>query len=159
MRRAAQAGTACGPSRGGDGAAAHQQADLLDGDLADRPRRRQPPAGDDGDAIADGKISSRSCEMTTTAAPLAARSSKAWWIGRGRAGIHAPGRLRDDQHAGLLQDLAPDDELLQIAAGEAARLRWRRRWCARRSPRITSWAKPRLRLASIRPRRARPSGR
>ena len=41
----------------------------------------------------------------------------------GRAGIHAPGRLRDDQHAGVLQHLAADDELLQVAAGQAARQR------------------------------------
>ena len=43
---------AAAPSLRGS-ASAHHQADLLDGDLADRPRRRQPAAGDDRDAIAD----------------------------------------------------------------------------------------------------------
>ena len=42
--------------------------------------------------------------------------------GRG-AGIDAPGRLRDDQHARVLQDLAADHELLQVAARQAARQR------------------------------------
>ena len=32
--------------------------------------------------------------MTSTAAPPAARSISAWWIGGGGAGVHAPGRLR-----------------------------------------------------------------
>ena len=40
---------------------------------------------------------------------------------RGGAGIDAPGRLRDDQDAGRLQDLPADDEFLQIAAREARR--------------------------------------
>ena len=40
-----------------------------------------------------------------------------------RTGVDAPGRLRDDEHAWVLQDLAADDELLQIAAGQAARQR------------------------------------
>ena len=38
---------------------------------------------------------------------------------RSRAGIDAPGRLGGDQHAWRLQDLPPDDELLQVAAGQA----------------------------------------
>ena len=41
----------------------------------------------------------------------------------GGAGIDAPGRLADHQHAGLAQDFAADDEFLQVAAGEADRLR------------------------------------
>ncbi len=40
---------------------------------------------------------------------------------RGGADVHAPGRLRGDHHLRLLADLAADDELLQVAAGEAAR--------------------------------------
>ena len=49
-----------------------------------------------------------------------ARSSSAWWIGGRGAGIDAPGRLRDHQDARVLQDLAADDEFLQVAAGEGA---------------------------------------
>ena len=37
----------------------------------------------------------------------------------GGAGIHAPGRLADDEDRGVTKDLAPDDEFLQIAAGQA----------------------------------------
>ena len=38
-----------------------------------------------------------------------------------RAGIDSPGRLVHDQELRRLDDLAPDDELLQVAAGELAR--------------------------------------
>ena len=41
----------------------------------------------------------------------------------GRADIDAPGRLRDDQDLGPGVDLAADDELLQVAARQAARRR------------------------------------
>ena len=41
----------------------------------------------------------------------------------GGAGIDAPGRLADHQHAGFAQDFAADDEFLQIAAGQADRFR------------------------------------
>ena len=45
-------------------------------------------------------------------------------VDRGRRpGVDAPGRLGDHQHARVLQDLAADDELLQVAAGQAARQR------------------------------------
>ena len=47
--------------------------------------------------------SSRSWEMTRTAAPLAASVIRAWWIGGRGTGIHAPGRLGDHQHAWVLQ--------------------------------------------------------
>ena len=42
---------------------------------------------------------------------------------RGGAGIHAPGRLVDDDQLRLADDLAADHEFLQVAAGELARLR------------------------------------
>ena len=35
--------------------------------------------------------------------------------------VDPPGRMRRDQHAGLLLDLAADDEFLQIAAGQTVR--------------------------------------
>ena len=38
---------------------------------------------------------------------------------RRRAHIHAPGRLRHDEHFRFGADLAPNDELLQIAARQA----------------------------------------
>ena len=38
----------------------------------------------------------------------------------GRAHVHAPGGLRDQQHLGLGFDLAAHDELLQVAARQAA---------------------------------------
>lgn len=41
----------------------------------------------------------------------------------GSARIDAPGRLAHHQHRRVAQDLASDDELLQITAGEAGGLR------------------------------------
>jgi len=38
-------------------------------------------------------------------------------------GIDAPGRLADDEHGRIAQDLPADDEFLQIAAGKACRFR------------------------------------
>ena len=75
--------------------------------------------------------------------------------GRRRAGIHAPGRLRDDEQARMLQDLPADDELLQIAAGKAACLAVGPRLRTSK-PSITSWAKPRVRLPWISPRLTSP---
>ncbi|KTF07160.1 hypothetical protein MGSAQ_001345, partial [marine sediment metagenome] len=43
-----------------------------------------------------------------TPAPCRARSSQRLPHEGGGAGIDAPGGLVDDQHAGVLQDLAPD---------------------------------------------------
>ena len=65
--------------------------------------------------------------MTSTAAPLAGEIDQRLVDRRRGAGIDAPGRLRDHQHAGLAQDLAADDELLQVAAGEARASGSRRR--------------------------------
>ncbi len=41
----------------------------------------------------------------------------------GSARIDAPCRLADHQHDGIAQDLAADDEFLQVAAGEAGGFR------------------------------------
>ena len=86
--------------------------------------------------------SSSSSETTRTAVPAFLRSRSAWRIAMRRADIDTPCRLRDDQHIRLLQHLAPDDELLQIAAREAGRRgvpdrrisRRMRRCSARRTP-------------------------
>lgn len=43
--------------------------------------------------------------------------------GRGRADVHAPGRVRGHQQFWLLEDFPAEDEFLQIAAGQAARQR------------------------------------
>ena len=60
--------------------------------------------------------------MTSTAVPRRGEIDQRLPDGRRRAGIDAPGRLADDQHAGLAQDFAADDEFLQVAAGQADRL-------------------------------------
>ena len=53
----------------------------------------------------------------------------------GSAGVDAPGRLVDDQHAGLAVELAADDEFLQIAARQRRGLGIGARSCGRPSPR------------------------
>ena len=60
----------------------------------------------------------------------------------------------DDQHARVLQDLAADDEFLQVAARQAARRRCRRRACATSKSLITSRGEvARLAGASMKPPR------
>ena len=71
--------------------------------------------------------SSRSCEITRTAAPRAARSTSAWWIAAAAPASTPQVGCDDDQHARVLQDLAADDEFLQVAAGQRARPRPTRR--------------------------------
>ena len=61
--------------------------------------------------------------MTSTATPRVAQIDQRLADLRGGADIDAPRRLRGDQHLRLLADLAADDELLQVAAGKAARRR------------------------------------
>ena len=68
------------------------------------------------------RISSRSWLITSTAEPRAGEVDQRLADGGGGAGIDAPGRLADDEDAGLAVDLAADDELLQVAAGERAGL-------------------------------------
>ena len=67
------------------------------------------------------KSSSSSSETTSTATPASRRSMQRLADLRSGADVHAPGRLRGDQHLRRLPDLAADDELLQVAAGQAAR--------------------------------------
>ena len=102
-----------------------------------RRRRRQLPSRDDGDAVGDLE------DLVEVLADHQDRRAGARQVdqrladrGRG-AGIDAPGRLADDEDAGLAVDLAADDEFLQVAAGERARLRVGRCPCARRNARST----------------------
>ena len=67
--------------------------------------------------------SSRSCEITSDGGAVGGQVDQRLVDGGGRTGIHPPGRLRDHQHARVLQHLAADDELLQVAARQAARRR------------------------------------
>ena len=64
--------------------------------------------------------SSRSCETTSDGRSIVGEVEQGLVDGGGRPGIDAPGRLGDHQHARVLQHLAADDELLQVAAGQAA---------------------------------------
>ena len=108
--------------------AAHQQADLLD-----RDRRRSARFGDSRPSLITASVSqsasssSRSWLMTTIAEPRGGEVDQRLVDRRGGAGVDAPGRLRDDQHLGLLQDLAAHDELLQVAARERPGRRGRAR--------------------------------
>src|ERR1700730_7986849 len=102
--------------------AAHQDAELLGRDLADRPRRRQGSLGNDGDAVAEREDL---VEVLGDDQDGGARFGKVdqRLVDRGtRARVDAPGRLADDEHAGGLKNLPADDEFLQIAARETARL-------------------------------------
>ena len=72
--------------------------------------------------------SSRSCEITTTAAPPLGQIDQGLPDRCRRRRIHAPGGLIDHEDARGLQHLAADDEFLQVAAGQrpCGRIRSRR---------------------------------
>ena len=64
--------------------------------------------------------SSRSWLITITPAPLAGEVEDRLADRGGGRGIDAPGRLVDDEDLRALQDLAADDEFLQVAARQRA---------------------------------------
>src|SRR6266436_4808951 len=100
-------------------AAAHQQANLFAAGLGGLKRLRKTamkhhrnPVGDFGELVEvltgdeHGSAGGREIEQRLP-------------DDRGRAGVDAPGRLADDEHRWISKDLATDDELLQIATGQA----------------------------------------
>ena len=120
-RRAVQAPTACASrsSAAARGAAAHQQAELLAARFGRFQRRRQLAVEHHRDAVGDlgqfVEILADDQHRGAAGGEIDQRLADR----RRRTGVHAPGRLADNQHAGLAQDFAADDEFLQIAAGEA----------------------------------------
>src|SRR5277367_6857053 len=100
--------------------AAHEQADLLDRHFANLHRRRQAAEIDDRDRVAKGKKlvevlrddHDRRAARGQIDDRLVDRSR--------RARVDPPGRLADHQRLRALQDLAPHDEFLQVAARERA---------------------------------------
>ena len=67
--------------------------------------------------------SSRSCEIDEHGGAVGGERDQRLVDGGGGPGIDAPGRLRDHEHARVLQDLPADHEFLQVAARQAARQR------------------------------------
>ena len=67
------------------------------------------------------RISSSSSETSRIAASLVALLDEAAVHELDRADVEAPRRLRGDQHLRVAVDLAGEDDLLLVAAGEAAR--------------------------------------
>src|SRR3984893_8363540 len=100
-------------------AAAHQQAKLLPAGLRGLERLRKmamkhhrDPVGDFGELV----------EVLTGDEHGCARGGEIeqrLTDNGGRACVDAPGRLADDEHGRISEDLAADDELLQIAARQA----------------------------------------
>src|SRR5262249_31326503 len=78
---------------------------------------------DDGDAIADLEELVQLLRDHEDCAAAVAEVDDRLADKRCRANVDTPRRLRDDQHLRVLHDLATDDELLEGAAGEPARLR------------------------------------
>ena len=88
----------------------------------DRLRRRQPTLRDDGEPVADlDQLVELLGDRRARRRRWSRRSISAWRICADGADVDAPRRLRGDQHLRVLADLAADDELLQVAAGQAAR--------------------------------------
>ena len=101
--------------------AAHQQADALDGGVGrvehagDARPRTSPRCGRESVSS-----SSRSSLMTTSPQPLARSARNFSWTKRGGADVEAARRLRGDQHGRIEGELARQQRLLQIAAGQRA---------------------------------------
>src|ERR1700683_869688 len=99
--------------------AAHQQSEFLTRDFCCYERRRQAAVEHDGDTVRDF------VQFVEILADDQHRGAARGKIDQGladdrrRAGINAPGRLANDENTRLAQNLAPDDELLQGAAGKA----------------------------------------
>src|SRR5258708_16668513 len=100
---------------------AHQQPDAFACDAMRVARHRQPALRDHRDPVGnlenlveiladdeDGRSGLRQVDQRLTDRG-------------GGTGIDTPGRLTDDQHAGLAVQFAADDEFLQVAAGERVR--------------------------------------
>src|SRR5437868_9293536 len=102
---------------------AHPHADLFDVRFANRLGRRQPSFGDNGKPIADLEQLVQLFRYDENRDAVVAQIDDLLTDERRGADIDAPCRLRHDEHLGLLQDLAADDEFLQIAAGQAFRFR------------------------------------
>jgi hypothetical protein len=99
--------------------ARHPFADLLDRRLRRRDARRDPSLGDDDQPVADlEQLLELLADDKHGTAVVAQLQQRAADLRRG-ADVDAPGRLRDDQQLRVGVDLAADDELLQVAAGQA----------------------------------------
>src|SRR5436189_1510708 len=105
--------------------AAHPFADALDRRFGRGDARRDASLGDDDEAIADlEQLVELLADDEDGAAGVTQGEQLAADLRR-RADVDAPGRLRDDEQPGPSVDLAPDDELLQVAARQALRHRAR----------------------------------
>src|SRR6478735_5548978 len=99
--------------------AAHPLADSLDRRLGRRHARRDPALGDHDEAITDlEQLVELLADDEDGAAGVAQGEQLAADL-RCRADVDTPGRLRDDEQLRPGVDLAPDDELLQVAARQA----------------------------------------
>ena len=106
--------------------AAHQEADLLERGVGGRERAGQHADVDHRQAVGERQQLVQVLRDHQHRGAGAGEVEQRLMDRGGGAGVDPPGRLRDHQHARVLQDLAADDELLQIAAGERARGRGRR---------------------------------
>ena len=105
--------------------AAHHQADLVDPERGDVARGRQPALVDDAEPVGELEQLVEILRDHHHGRALGGEIDQLLPDRGGSAGIHAPGRLADDEHAGRLADLAAHDELLQVAARKRARQRRR----------------------------------
>src|SRR5436190_12378522 len=103
--------------------AGHQQADLLQREFARRMGIRQLAARDDGNAVGDLENLVEILADHQYGGALPRQIDDRLAHRRQGAGIDAPGRLVDDENAGLAVEFAPDHKFLQIAARQRPRFR------------------------------------
>src|SRR5438105_5703887 len=133
--------------------AAHPLADLLDTRLHRGDARRHTALRDDEQPVADlEQFVELFADDEQRAARIAQRQQLAADLRR-RADIDAPGRLRDDQQARVRIDLAPDQELLQVATRQT--LGHRARAAGLDAETLDQMARQRIDLAGADPAAAR----
>ena len=96
--------------------AAHQEADLLDRGGAGGQRVGEHADIDDGKPVGEHEQLVQILGDHQHGGTVGGQRDQRLVNGGGSAGIDTPGRLRDHENARVLQHLAADDELLQVAA-------------------------------------------
>src|SRR3954466_10887796 len=123
MRDASARGASSSRMRALAGDAHHLEPDLVARPRCRRPRRPELAAADPRDAVGDLAPLVEIPADDDDPGALDRKIDQRLPDEPRRAGIDAPGRLIDDEDGRAADDLAADDEFLQVAARELAGLR------------------------------------
>src|SRR3954453_22573843 len=123
MRDTSARGASSSRMRALAGDAHHLEPNLVARPRCSRPRRAELAAADHRDAVGDLEQLVEVLADDEDARALDGEIDQRLADEPSRAGIDPPGRLIDDEDGGAADDLAADDEFLQVAARELPGLR------------------------------------